>query len=171
MQATDCRRAFPCFDEPDFKAVVRDHARRRRRPDWRSPTVPRSRGPIAANGRVAVRVRGHDADEHVPRRRHRRPAGGDRADRRRRASPLRIVHVPGKGNLDRLRARGRRREPGVVPAVLRHPLSGREGRHDRPARLRRRGDGELRLHHLSRVAAARRSRLRARSSSSKSSPM
>ena len=21
MQATDCRRAFPCWDEPDFKAV------------------------------------------------------------------------------------------------------------------------------------------------------
>ena len=26
MQATDCRRAFPCWDEPEFKAVFAHHA-------------------------------------------------------------------------------------------------------------------------------------------------
>ena len=42
MQATDCRRAFPCWDEPDFKAVFGDHARGRRPACSPSPTAPRS---------------------------------------------------------------------------------------------------------------------------------
>ena len=54
MQATDCRRAFPCFDEPDFKAVfdvtlIVDPAHLA---VSNGPEVERSE---QANGKVAVR--------------------------------------------------------------------------------------------------------------------
>ncbi len=102
MQATDCRRAFPCFDEPDFKAifdvtlVVEPHLLA----ISNGPEVERT---IQDDGKVAVRfaetmpmstylvafvVGPLEATEPVlvP-----RPDGGD--------IPLRIVHVPGKGHL------------------------------------------------------------------------
>ncbi len=102
MQATDCRRAFPCFDEPDFKAtfdvtlIVEPHL------------LAISNGPEIErieqdNGKVAIRygetmpmstylvafVVGPleaTAAVDVP-----RTGGG--------TIPLRIVHVPGKDHL------------------------------------------------------------------------
>ena len=103
MQATDCRRAFPCFDEPDFKAVfdvtlIVDPAHLA---VSNGPEVERSE---QANGKVAVRfaptmpmstylvafvVGPLEATTPVmvP-----RLDGGE-------PIPLRIVHVPGKGHL------------------------------------------------------------------------
>jgi puromycin-sensitive aminopeptidase len=103
MQATDCRRAFPCFDEPDFKAVFDvtlivqpEHMAVSNGPEIErmsvgdsgnvavrfAPTMPMSTylvafvvGPLEATDAVMVP----------------RLGGGE--------IPLRIVHVPGKGHL------------------------------------------------------------------------
>ncbi|MDO8363070.1 MAG: M1 family metallopeptidase, partial [Actinomycetota bacterium] len=111
MQATDCRRAFPCFDEPDFKAVfditliVEPHLLA----VSNGPEIERAAfddGSGTATGKVAVRfaetmpmstylvavvVGPLEATEPVmvP-----RVADGD-------GDPiaLRIIHVPGKGHL------------------------------------------------------------------------
>ena len=114
MQATDCRRAFPCFDEPDFKAVfditliIEPHllavsnGPEIERADRESltekgvdgkgdkvavrfaETMPMSTylvafvvGPLSATEPVMVPRKG-DPDNPIP---------------------LRIIHVPGKGNL------------------------------------------------------------------------
>ena len=102
MQATDCRRAFPCFDEPDFKAqfdltlVVDSHllavsngpeTSRVARADGKvavrfEPTIPISTylvafvvGPLEATEPTMVA----------------RPDGG--------TIPIRIIHIPGKAHL------------------------------------------------------------------------
>jgi puromycin-sensitive aminopeptidase len=103
MQATDCRRAFPCWDEPDFKAVfdvtlviepdllaVSNGAEESRelRADGKQlvhfrETMPMSTylvafvvGPLEVTEPVQVALLGSDT-----------------------TIPLRIVHVPGKGHL------------------------------------------------------------------------
>ncbi len=97
MQSTDCRRAFPCWDEPDFKAIFaitlvvdRDHLA-----VSNGPEVERS---DATDGKVAVRfadtmpmssylvafvVGPLEATDWID------------VD----GVPMRIVHVPGKGHL------------------------------------------------------------------------
>jgi puromycin-sensitive aminopeptidase len=103
MQATDCRRAFPCWDEPDFKAtfdvtlVIEPHllavsngaeADRQVRADGKHvvrfhQTMPMSTylvafvvGPLEATDPVHVPLLGSDG-----------------------TIPVRIIHVPGKGHL------------------------------------------------------------------------
>jgi puromycin-sensitive aminopeptidase len=104
MQSTDCRRAFPCFDEPDFKAVfavtlvVEPHLLavsngpeidRAPRHDGRH-VVRFADTMVMSSYLVAFVVGPLEATEPVvvP-----RLDGG--------AIPLRIVHVPGKGHLTR----------------------------------------------------------------------
>jgi puromycin-sensitive aminopeptidase len=111
MQATDCRRAFPCFDEPDFKAVFdvtliveHDLTAISNGPEIERTTFDDGSG--TATGKVAVRFKETmpmstylvafivgrlEATEPVmvPR------AGADSGD----FIPLRIIHVPGKGHL------------------------------------------------------------------------
>jgi puromycin-sensitive aminopeptidase len=97
MQATDCRRAFPCFDEPDFKAVfditlVVDadlfavsngpDISRTPRPDGKHVVVFKPTMSMSTY-LVAFVVGPLEATE---------PVDVD-------GIPLRIVHVPGKGHL------------------------------------------------------------------------
>ena len=103
MQATDCRRAFPCWDEPDFKAV------------FDISLVVESHLLAVSNGAEVSRVERHDG-KHVVRFAETMPMStylvavvvgplevtepvqvpllGSAS-----SIPLRIVHVPGKGHL------------------------------------------------------------------------
>ena len=102
MQTTDCRRAFPCWDEPDFKAVfdvtlvVEPHllavsngeeVERRSRADGKHVVRFRETMPMSTY-LIAFVVGPLEATEpvQVPR------LGGG-------TIPLRIIHVPGKANL------------------------------------------------------------------------
>ena len=102
MQATDCRRAFPCFDEPDFKAVF----------DITLVVEPHLLA--VSNGPELSRLADDDG-KHVVRFKETMPmstylvafvvgpleatAPVDIARLGGGTIPLRIIHVPGKGHL------------------------------------------------------------------------
>ena len=155
LEATFARKAFPCWDEPDLKAIfavrlvvpegsrrVSNGAevgprhpaggRRRRSP---SPTPCRCRPTSSPSSSVTL-----EATEPID-------VVGDAGAGR----PRRPARAP-----DALRPRDRRRRAALAHRLLRHPLPGREDGPRRRARLRLRRHGEHRLHHLPRVAAARR---------------
>ena len=153
MQSTDCRRAFPCWDEPEFKAVfgitldvadgltaVSNGSEVARTVEEPGRTVVRFADTMLMSTYLVAFVVGRlDVTE---------PVDVD-------GIPLRIVHVPGKADLTAFGTRRRRILSPLVPGLLRHPLSERQGRLDRAAGLRRRRDGEPGLHHVPGEPAAR----------------
>jgi len=97
MQSTDCRRAFPCWDEPDFKAVfeITLNIRPEDTAVSNSPEVERS---TLDNGLVAVRF----ADTMIMSTYLVAFVVGPLETSEWRdvdGIPLRLVHVPGKGHL------------------------------------------------------------------------
>jgi puromycin-sensitive aminopeptidase len=97
MQATDCRRAFPCFDEPDFKATF----------DVTLAVDPQLMA--VANGAEISRTRRDDGLDDVrfattmPMSTYLVAFVVGRLEASRTVDvdgiPLRVIHVPGKGHL------------------------------------------------------------------------
>ena len=155
MQATDCRRAFPCWDEPDLKAVfgvtlvvpddllaISNGPEVEREPTGDGKVRLTFADTMAMSTYLVAFVVGPlEATA---------PVDVD-------GTPLRVVHVPGQGSPHR----ASRLEIGAFALrwfqdYYAHPLPGRQGRPRRPPRLRRRRHGEPRLHHVPRDRSARR---------------
>ena len=111
-----------------FPASTSPTARRCSRSPSRSPDglAAFSNGPVVAEEPLAPggrrRVRFATTIGHVDLSRglRRRAARGDRAAWTSTGCPVRVVHVPGKGHLTALRARGRRPRAAVLHRLLRH---------------------------------------------------
>ena len=143
------RRFFPCWDEPDFKAVFAVTIVARRPPRHLERTRDRAGGAAGRPSRGPLR--GDHADVHVPRGLHHRPLVAT-PPRDKPVTPMRMVHVPGKDHLTGGLEVGA--FAPVVPGLLRHPLPVRQGRPRRTAGLRGGRHGEPRLHHVPRACCS-----------------
>jgi len=100
MQSTDCRRAFPCFDEPDFKAVFAttlvaapDHLAISNGPEISRSVVSREQGDkVAVKFADTMPMSTYLVAFVVGKLEATEPVDVD-------GVPLRIVHTPGKGHL------------------------------------------------------------------------
>jgi len=100
MQSTDCRRAFPCFDEPDFKAVFAttliaspDHLAISNGPEISRLTINREDGDkVAVTFADTMPMSTYLVAFVVGKLEATEPVDVD-------GVPLRIVHTPGKGHL------------------------------------------------------------------------
>ena len=100
MQSTDCRRAFPCFDEPDFKAVFSttlisspDHLAISNGPEVARSVITRESGDkVAVKFADTMPMSTYLVAFVVGKLEATAPVDVD-------GVPLRIVHTPGKGRL------------------------------------------------------------------------
>ena len=100
MQSTDCRRAFPCFDEPDFKAVFAttliaapDHLAISNGPEVSRSAISREQGDkVAVKFADTMPMSTYLVAFVVGKLEVTEPVDVD-------GVPLRIVHTPGKGHL------------------------------------------------------------------------
>jgi puromycin-sensitive aminopeptidase len=100
MQSTDCRRAFPCFDEPDFKAVfattliaASDHLAISNGPEASRSVISREQGDkVAVKFADTMPMSTYLVAFVVGKLEATEPVDVD-------GVPLRIVHTPGKGHL------------------------------------------------------------------------
>lgn len=100
MQSTDCRRAFPCFDEPDFKAVFSttliaspDHLAISNGPEIARSAVARDNGDkVAVSFADTMPMSTYLVAFVVGKLEATAPVDVD-------GVPLRIVHTPGKAHL------------------------------------------------------------------------
>ncbi len=137
FESADARRAFPCWDEPDRKAVFGIRL-----------IVPQGLAAVSNGPEIARTPVGDGTDEVrfgdtmvmstylvafvVGRLEVGEPRDVD-------GVPVRIVHVPGKAHLTGFALEVGRVLSALLPLLLRHPVPGREGGHDRPSRLRAAG--------------------------------
>ena len=154
FEATDARRAFPCWDEPDLKAVfaITLVVKEGLTAVSNGPEVERE---TLDDGRVRIRfgdtmkMSTYLAAWVVGPLEITEPADA-------RGVPVRIVHVPGKGALTSFALDVERPLPELVRGLLRHPVPGGQARQRRDPGLRAGSDGERRLRDVSRAGAAAR---------------
>ena len=150
FEATDARRAFPCFDEPGFKV-----------PFDVTVTVPK--GMLAFANTPEHDARGRRRQDHLPLRRHAAATDVPRGARGRRArgEGARANHEAAdpthhgqrQDRARSARARGDERPRRRARDVVRDPVPVREARHRRGAGFLGRRDGERRPRHVPRGAA------------------